>query len=248
MSVRIVENFWDTFQINKRLIEKCFHYNYKKFPSEEGVKESFNAFVLTLHDKDIFSKFDLNKIIPDSMRDQLGEGITEEKLEAAGINVQRRWERFIFNYTFKILSEAYAETERHNERFGYTENYFDTGIPKEDDCKWMTSEEEIAAYNSKSSNFKDDGDRRGFIYPPSFDNHVRPSEEGFDNQLEALSVADLREVILSKLTAKYCKDIYTLTEEGYNGKEIAEKLGVSQQLVNLKMKIVREVVASVCSR
>lgn len=246
MSIRILKNFWDNYDIHNKLIRRCFSYIYNRHPDPEGKLLSYNNLLVKMHEYNVFERFDINKLI-------IAAGISvvlsekensEEVLLKAGIDINKKWEQFIYKWIEKIVNDEYNKNGRLSRRFIPGDTHTDYGIPREDASSWITDAEEAITYEKKFAEYTDD--RRGRKFPPTFSNRYIAGEEEFDNQLEALEATDMRDNILSKLSGKNDKAVFLLLEQGLSEKEISEKLNFSQQYVGTIIHKIRNLVSQLC--
>lgn len=265
MSVRIVKDFWANYEQNKPLIERCFNHLYNSFPHYGGKDESFNNVMVRLFEYGIFERFDTNKVatilLPGILMKKEGiskeeaelrtgeivgsKTLTMEDLEAYGINADKKWEHLIYNWIKKVIYDEYRINGKYTRTHRHGEGLIDFGTPKDENCPWMTDDEEIAAYKANPANFKEE-DRRGKLYPPSFSNRMQPSEGEFDNQLDAFEACELRDLIISKFDNDNIRKVFSLVEAGFSEVEIAEQMGLSKSWVNIQTKKIKAITSRLC--
>jgi hypothetical protein len=247
MTVRIINNFWSIYKDNKAVITRCFHHHFNSNPDADGIDGSFNNLIVELHRLNIFEKFNLRKLAEAAGKTDLlnKETLTEEDLIRAGIDVQKKWEQFLFNWIKSILNHKYVANGKHSRRFIRSAEVADYGIPMEDRSPWIETEKEARSYEDKLAT--DSGDRRGRVIPPTFDNRYIAGEDEFDDQLEAQSAADLKDHIMSKLTGIKEQKVFTLMVQGFSEKEIAHELNYSQQYINILIRKIRNVTEKICA-
>jgi DNA-directed RNA polymerase specialized sigma24 family protein len=199
-----------------------------------------------MHEHNVFGRFDISKLI-------IAAGISvvlsekensEEVLSKAGIDINKKWEQFIYKWVEKIVNDEYNKNGRLLRMFIPGNTHTDYGIPREDASSWITDAEEAIIYEKKFAEYTED--RRGRKFPPTFSNRYIAGEEGFDNQLEALEATDMRDNILSKLSGKNDKAVFLFLEQGLSEKEISEKLNFSQQYVGTIIHKIRNLVSQLC--
>jgi hypothetical protein len=248
MAVRIVENFWYTYQNNMDIIIRCFRYHFHRHPDPDGKDQSFNTLIVKLHELKVFERFDLNKLV--EAAEKVGtinkselSSITEEELKKAGIDVDKKWEQFLFNWIKKILCNEYDKRGSYYKHFCRAESLEEYGTANELMNSWITDSEEAEAYEKKFETYKKD-DRRGRKIPPSFTNRYVAGEEGFDNPFEATAADDLRNAMSKRLSDIEMK-ILGLLEQGYTERDIVTEIGYSQQYVNKKIHAIRAAATAV---
>ena len=124
MAVRVVENFWTKYYEHKDLIERCFHYLFCRFPNPDGEKDAYSILLTRFFELNVFEKFNRKRLIAKKLgvhKKQLDKidarGYTDRKLHKMGIDVDKKFEQFIFKYVEHILQEAYAQRQKHMVRF-----------------------------------------------------------------------------------------------------------------------------------
>jgi len=248
MSVRILENFWDNFRNNEALIRRCFSHHFSRHPDCGGVDESFNNLIVCLHEMRVFEKFDLKRLLIAAGKEGLVDmdNVTEEALKNVGINVDKKWEQFIYKYIEKILNMQYNRTAKLIKRTAHGDTLADYGLPVESVTSWISTAEEATDYEEKYTKYSEE-DRRGRVYAPSFSGRYIAGEEGFDNQLDATSVSDLKNRISSELHTDLDHTVFQLlTVEGLSEKEIAIKTETSQQNVNRILLKIKKITRKLC--
>lgn len=247
MSVRIVENFWNKVSENENLIRRCFIHHFKRHPDPEGIDASYNNLLIKMEELGVFGRFDLQRlVIAAGVEGVLKDNdITPEALKGLGINVDKKWEQFIYKWIESIVNNEYNRNGKHSRTFVRGEELSDYGIPNGEKTSWINNEQDAKSYEEKFNSY-DDTDRRGRRFPPTFSNRYKAGEDGFDDQSEALSASELRDKILSKLTGKNDRAIFELMEKGLLDREIGAELGFSKQYVSSVLKKVRAVAAQLC--
>jgi hypothetical protein len=246
MSIRILENFWDNYKSNKDLIYRCFSFIYAKYPDPEGTDVSFNNLLVKMHKYNVFARFDISKlVIAAGLSVVLSEKETsEEALLKAGVNIDKKWGQFIYNWVNKIMGDEYLKNGKRMRKFIHGDTLTDYGFPREDSSSWISDKEEAEAYEKKFSEYTDD--RRGRKFPPSFQNRYIAGEENFDNQLDTVAAVDLRDSIMRRLSGKNDKAVFILMEQGFTEKEISEKLNFSQQYIGPISRKIRSITNQLC--
>jgi len=247
MSAHIVDNFWENIKENKDLITRCFRHHFKRHPDAEGWDGSFNNLMVRFYELKVFERFDLNRLLEAAGKEGalIDEDITIENLELMGIDVEKKWEQFIYKWIEKVISYQYTVNGKRTKMFISERKYsVDTGIPKEEKNSWIATEN-AEEYEKKFAAYKEN-DRRGRKFAPTFENRFTPSGDEFDNPLEVLSANSLENSIREKLTGKRDIAVFNLLSKGLPEKEIATELNVTQQYVNMIAKRIREVTRSLC--
>lgn len=247
MSVRIIENFWNKVSENENLIRRCFLYHFKRHPDPEGIDASYNNLLVKLEEYGVFDRFDLQRLVIAAGAEGVlkDEELTPEVLKEIGINVNKKWEQFIFKWVEQIVNREYNRNGRYSRTFLRGEELSDYGIPQGEKTSWINDVQDAKNYEEKFNTY-DETDRRGRLFPPTFSNRYKAGEEGFDDQSEALSASELRDKILSRLTGKNDRAIFELMEKGLLDREIGAELGFSKQYVSSVLKKVRAVTAQLC--
>jgi len=249
MSVRIVENFWSNVKKNESLIKRCFVHHYKRHPDPEGVDSSYNNLLVRLNELGVFDRFELRKLVIASHAEGLigDQELTPELLKSIGINVEKKWEQFMYKWIEKIVNEEYNKNGTYSRKFVRGEELHDYGIPRSEQSMWIEDRKEAEEYEAKFNAYNEE-DRRGRKFPPTFSNRYIAGEEDFDNQLEAYSASELRSLILTKLTGKNDHAIFELLEQGYAEKAIAEKLGCSRAYASATIREIRGIANQLLSK
>jgi len=247
MTIRIVKNFWENVEENKELILRCFTNLFHRLPDADGIDGSFNNLMLRFYELKVFERFDLKKLLKAAGKEgSLNDNdITKDNLEKIGINVEKKWENFIYMWILKIIRDEYNRNGKWLKTFRHNDYYVDYGMPKEKVSNWLETEEDIKKYNEKLASYKE-GDRRGRKYAPTFKERIIPSGEEFDNPLDSLSAKRLRESILVRLTGKNDKAVFELLEKGFAVKDICIKFNKSQQYINEIVREIRSITKNIC--
>jgi hypothetical protein len=248
MSVRIVENFWDNFFNNEVLIRKCFFHHYNRHPDPENLDGSYNNLIIKLHEYNVFGRFDLKKLMVAaglSVAFIQSDMEAEAELDGAGVNLSKKWEQFIYKWIEKIINEEYNKNGKRSKRFLHGEKLVDYGVPQEERTSWIQNSEEATMYEERFVKYTDD--RRGRKFPPSFSNRYVAGEEEFDSPLEALEATDTRKAILDRLKGKNDESVFNLLEQGLTEKDIAGKLGFTQQYVGPIIRKIRGITKQICA-
>jgi len=246
MPVRILESFWENVKNNEKLIRRCFIHHFNRHPDPEGIESSYNNLLVKLDEHNVFGRFDLRKLmVAAGLSLALSNSVvTEEALTSAGVDVNKKWEQFIYKWIENIINEEYNRNGKRLKRFLHGDRLVDYGIPKEERTSWIHDAEEAAMYEERFLKYTED--RRGRKYPPSFTNRYVAGEDEFDSPVDALEVGDLRGDILSRLSGKNDVSIFTLLTQGLTEKEIAEELNFSQQYVGTIIRKIRKITEQLC--
>lgn len=249
MSVRIVEKFWETVQKNEPLIRRCFVHHYNRHPDPEGMDASYNNLIVKLNEHGVFDRFELRKLVVAAHAEGVigDQELTPELLKSIGINVEKKWEQFVYKWIEKFVNEEYNKNGTRSRKFLHGDELSDYGIPKEDRSMWIEDRKEAQEYEEKFAAYKEE-DRRGRKFPPTFSNRYVAGEDNFDNQLEALSAADLRNQILKRFTGKNDLAVFELLETGMAEKDIAEKLDCSRAYVGVSIRRIRDITNQLLSK
>lgn len=241
---KIVDNFWNLFEENRDLINRCFNHLFKRLPDYEGKKYSYNNLIIRMHELNVFCKFSLKKIAIKEKKEHLINKInlTKKDLIESGVDVSKRWEKYIYNWIQKILQERFYIENSYQSRYIYNCSLFDYPY-KENYTYW--AETEYKRYNNtEESDEKKSVTRRGKIYPPCFNNRLHPSEEYFDDPLDLLLAAETEQLILENLNGKFEKEIYHLLKQEICSKDISYSLKLSISYINKKIKKIKQIAES----
>lgn len=250
MTVHIVDNFWDNYQNNEDLILRCFRYLFKRHPDNEGESGSFNNLLIRMKELKVFERFDIMKIaIAAKEKGLISEGdlsevCTESSLKDLGINVDKKWEQFIYKWIEKIISYEYRRNGRHSRTFINGEDAVNYGIPVQNKTSWIQDPKKAASYSEKFNAYSND--RRGRKFPPTFSGRYIAGEDEFDNQLDALSTSELKSSIIDKLTGKNDIRIFELMLLNKTEKEISEELNFSKQYIGSIIRKIRMITTQLC--
>lgn len=250
------KDFWSIYFKNKTLIEKCFRYLYNKYPSANGVCDSFDNVTLGLFEHNVFERFSVARLVEgkftkDFMQSGIekteakklakkkisensitSENISESYLNTMGIDKEKKWQQFIYKWIEQILSKEYTKHGKHLRLFVNSSTMIDYGVPKVEQCFWG---EEI----KPAKKDKKEGRPARKAYP-SFNNRLKPSEEGFDNQLDTLIASDIRNRIYYNLKKEQQRKVFLLAiDQGLPAKIIANKLHRSESAINYTLGIIR---------
>jgi hypothetical protein len=247
MSVRIVENFWDNVRNNEALIRRCFFHHFNRHPDPEGVDNSYNNLLVKMNELNVFGRFDLNKLM-------IAAGISvvlsdkensEEALIQAGIDVNKKWEQFIYKWIEQIINAEYLKNGKRLRRFMHGDKLIDYGIPQADKTSWIHDPKEAAAYEKKFEKYG--SERRGRKHYPTHNSRCVLSEGEFDNQEEVIEANELQVSIRSKLTKDLDIKVFDLMAQGFSEIEIAEQLNFSQQYINNISRKIRSITMQLCA-
>lgn len=243
MSVRIVENFWSQVKKNETVLRRCYVHHFNRHPDPDGLESGYNNLLVKFNEYGVFDRFELRKLVIAAHAEGLiGEQeLTPELLTSIGINVQKKWEQFLYKWTEKVVNDEYNKNGKYMKRFLRGDTLIDSGIPQEDRSMWIEDRKEAQEYEEKFAAY-DEEDRRGRKFPPTFSHRYIAGEEGFDDQSEALHASELRNQILTNLTGKVDRAVFELLEQGYAEKEISEQLGFSRAYAGVIIRKIRDIV------
>lgn len=247
MTVRIVPNFWKNIENNKELILRCFMYSFKKHPDPDGEQASYSNLLIKMNEYGVFNRFDLERLVIAAGVEGLLEGLplTESWVKAVGVDVDKKWEQFIFKWIEKIINEEYNRNGKISRTFKHGNRLLDYGIPEPDRTSWIDDPEEAIAYEEKFNSYSET-DRRGRKFAPTFSGRYIAGDEGFDDPCDALSAMELRERILSRLTGINDHAIFELMEKDMTESAIAKKLNLSTSYIGKVIRKIRTVVSELC--
>jgi hypothetical protein len=171
--------------------------------------------------------------------------VTEEALTSAGVDVNKKWEQFIYKWIEKIINEEYNKNGKLSKRFLHGDRLVDYGIPNEERTSWIHDTEEAAMYEERFVKYTED--RRGRKYPPSFTSRYVAGEDEFDSPDGTLEANDVRRAILDRLSGSNDESVFALLEQGLTEKIIAEKLDFSQQYVGVIIRKIRSITKQLCA-
>ena len=244
MSITIVDNFWDNVKNNEALIKRCFMHHFKRHPDPEGVDRSYNNLMVKMHEYNVFNRFDIRKLVVAAGISVAISDDPERALAESGVNVNKKWEQFIYKWIEKVINEEYNKNGKMSRTFFHGEDLIESGIPKCDKTSWINDSVEAAAYEAKFQSYS--GERRGRKFSPTFEDRTTYSEEGFDSPADIVELSDLREYVVSKLTGKYLQEVFSLMEKGASRKDIAREMGFSPEYARRMMNKVRKIVGRAC--
>lgn len=247
MTVRIVPNFWKNVENNKDIILRCFRHHFKKHPDPEGYHASYHNLLVKMNEYGVFDRFDLERLVIAAGVEGVFTGcpISESDLINAGINVEKKWEQFIYKWVEKIVNEEYNRNGKRARSLKHGDTLFDYGIPGSDKTSWINDPEDARAYEKKFNSYSKE-DRRGRKFPPTFSGRYIAGEDFFDDPCDSFSAMELRERILSKLTGINDHAIFELIEKGMTEKEISKELKFSTSYVGKVTRKIRTVVSELC--
>lgn len=247
MTVRIVPNFWKNVENNKDLILKCFKHHFGRHPDPDGRQASYCNLLIKMNEYDVFNRFDLERLVIAAGVEGVltGRPLTEADLINAGINVEKKWEQFIYKWVEKFLNEEYNRNGRISRTFKHGNKLFDYGIPEYDRTSWIDDPEEAIAYEEKFNNYSET-DRRGRKFAPTFSGRYIAGDEGFDDPCDAFSATELREKILSRLNGINDQAVFKLMEKDMTESAIAKKLNLSTSYIGKVIRKIRTVTSELC--
>jgi hypothetical protein len=247
MTVRIVPNFWKNVENNKDLILKCFKHHFKKHPDPDGEQASYNNLLVKMNEYGVFNRFDLERLVIAAGMEGVFSGIplTESMVKSMGIDVEKKWEQFIFKWIEKILNEEYNRNGKISRTFRHGNKLFDYGIPRNNRTSWIDDPREAIAYEVKFNNYSKT-DRRGRKFAPTFYERYIAGDEGFDDPCEAFSATELRKKILSRLNGTNDQAVFKLMEKDMTESAIAKELNLSTSYIGKVISKIRTVTSELC--
>lgn len=262
MAVRIINSFWTSFEQNEKLIKKCMNYLLNRYPDPDGDESAYNLIIERMFELNVFARFDTKKLIAKKLKvaveDITEDQITEEGLRKAGINIEKKFEQFIFKWVEQILSSAYTARDRYRKRnrVGYNDlvgyrgdgcAYHTANERSKRPSRFMTSWAEDEVEKKESIRHEErrqrlaKGENRGgylasVISRNDFDDYVGSKFESPDQSAE---LSSLVKVIRGSLISDREREVLELTLEGYTKREISRKFGCSVQNIHLIMNKIR---------
>jgi hypothetical protein len=250
VAVRLVADFWQNCEEYKELINRCFLFILNKFPNPDGEQDAYDTLLMRLYELNVFGKFDPKKLVAKKMgvnkKDVSSisdEACSSERLSEIGIDIDKKFEQFIFNWIKHVLQESYTQRGKQASRFissGDSFNYLpmsskDTwGYLKESPFAQTT--EEINKLN-KHLERKAQNDNVRF-YPTTRDSTDYTGSK-WDGALEGVEANETHQTIRSQLVGKE-RRVYDLLLQGVPKKDIAEAMHCSKQNVFIILNKIKE--------
>lgn len=249
MAVRVVENFWTKYYEHKDLIERCFHYLFCRFPNPEGEKDAYSILLTRFFELNVFEKFNRKRLIAKKLgvhKKQLDKidarGYTDRKLHKMGIDVDKKFEQFIFKYVEHILQEAYVQRQKHMVRF-IPNQYLAENPPRNHTALYDSLNESVWAQSRKETeDLRIHIEKKARLgatkFYPCYQQTADYVGIKSDNALEAVEAEELQNKIRAELPNKE-RRVFDLALEGFKGSDIAESMGYTAQNINLLMQNIR---------
>jgi DNA-directed RNA polymerase specialized sigma24 family protein len=254
MAVRISEDnsaFWQNYNTHKDLIERCFHYLLThRFPNPEGAQDSYGTVLQRLHELNVFNRFDLKRIIAQRMGvdKKYMYQITEEDcnevvVQALGINVEKKFEQFMFKWIEHILEEAYSKRRKHADRYITSRDIAEQPPCNSKELREILGESSFAQSEKETANLEKHLDKKARIdnmkVSPTYADRECYVGTKHEDALDTLVVEDLKAKVRAQLRDKE-RTILDMTLEGVPGSDIAVSMKCSPQHVNSLMQRIRE--------
>jgi RNA polymerase sigma factor (sigma-70 family) len=258
MTVRVVtpdpvkcQSFWKSIDANKTLIEKCFRFLLRKFPNVEGDQDAYDTLLQRLYELSVFDRFDPRCLVAKSRgihKTQVhtvdAEDCTKENLAKIGINVDKKYEQFIYKWIEHILQECYTKSKKQATRYIRLPEHVNHPPRTSKELREILSENQWAQSEDERKELevhlcKKETIEHLKVYPTYQDtgNYVgHPSEDA----LETVTATDLTDKIRAEMRNPRERQVLDLTLEGLKGSEIAEAVGCSPQNVNILLNRIRE--------
>ena len=259
MAVRIVSDFWTNYAAHKDLIDRCFHYLLShRFPNVEGEQDAYDSMLVKLYDLNVFLKFDVRRLVVQKMgmdkkcTYQISEqDCSEEVLQGLGINVEKKFEQFVFKWVEHFLQEAYSQRAKHAARYIPSNDLAEVPPSSSKDlwdrlneCRFVQSRDEA----DKLDVHLDKKTRIDNVKTyPTYEETGDYVGSKMGDSLDTLVEEDLRGKIRTQLRGKE-RQVYDLTLDGLQGTDIAEAIGCSTQNVHILMKSIRTKFAQYMSK
>lgn len=250
MAVRIVHDFWDNYHNYEDLIKRCFYCLLQRFPYPDNEKEAYNQLLSRLFDLNIFSKFNPKQLAARKLginKKWASAVITRkeasaESLKKFGINVESKFEQFVFKWIEHCLSEAYDQRRKQAHR--YLPSYELAEQPPRDSTElrdrlcenqWAQSEEELAVLERHTAKRQTSNSRRTYPTYSDAGDFVGSKMGNALDEVEGEEIADKFTAVLKPSERR----ILDLLQAGCKPVEIAGACECSPQNVSVLMTEIR---------
>jgi len=249
MAVRIVRDYWTNVVSYQDLIKRCFSYLYRKFPNpQDGVQESYQDLLVRLYELDVFSRFDPRKILAahGDLSEEQTKKVTTAKatklLKKRGVNVDKKFEQFVYKWIEHILGESYHKRVNHRYRY-VTSGDMDVHIAdmkavrdKFNENAWAQTPEELDYLQQHIINKNSKRWVRQYPVPGDIREFTGSK---MDDPLDEVVAQDLQEEIRDHLTSRSERTLYNRTLDGLSGVEAGRLCNKTPQQVHIMMKSIR---------
>ena len=258
MAVRIVSDpllsdkvrFVLNYKAYKDLIDRCFYYLLNRFPNPEGEQDAYGTLVQRLYELDVFGKFDPKRLVAQkkgiskkNLHKVSDAASTDESLKNLGINVDKKFEQFMFKWIEHVLQEAYVRRSKQAARYIPWQEM--AHMPPRNsselwdrlhECRFAQGEEEIELLDQHLKKKA----RIDYVKTyPTYSNIGDFVGGEIGDALEELSASDLKNKIRAQLHNSE-RRVFDLAVEGLAGSDIAKAMKCSPQNVNCLMVRIRE--------
>jgi len=264
MTVRVVEDFWTNVQMHDQLIRRCFIYLINKFPNPDGEEDSYNELMVRMMSLNVFSRFDPARLVNVDRSRLRKKGSTERQidllieraLKRKSINVDKKFEQFVYKWIEHFLQEAYKKRKNHAARFSPYGTFIDnvhkeTYLNKLRESRGSWADKDNAAVLEKlaleteelQTGQDEDSDvpkkskrgRKKRKYPDVNDVHEIMTRRS-ENPLDLLTAEETRNRLYQDAVRPIDRKILELKEQGLRGKDIAMAVNCTSQYVSLFLK------------
>lgn len=265
MAVRVIKDFWNQINNEKDLINRCFFYILRRCPDPEGQDSAYHNLVLELFLHKVFDQFDKRKsmrgkliknLVKDGISKKAAETIvdtqmknteyTDEDYKAAGIDLRKVFEQFVFSWINKILREEYTKNSKKLSR-----EVLSDSIDKGDFSKYFINHwDSLKDLNKKSSieDFPENKKLYGQGIKPSITDTDYTLGTLTEDSLDIVTATDIENNIYNSLKTYKEKFVFKhVILEGRKQKTVARYLKCSTSYIGIIVNNIRRKTESICS-
>jgi len=252
MAVRIVSDFWSKYESNKDLITRCFKFLLNKYPNPEGEMDAYNSLLSDMFRLNVFAKFSRKRLVAQKLKidkksadtEVSDSDITDEAMARMGIDVEKKFEQYLFVWIEHCLQDRYDRRRKQGAR--YVTNCTILECPPRSFTEVRANFQESpwaqgAAEELSLEKHIEKVDRIGVtrVYPTYKDASAYVGSK-IDSPLDDMIHKDLVSKFMTSMQQGKEKQVAELIMKGYGQSEIADVLQCSSQYVGTLLKKVRE--------
>jgi hypothetical protein len=247
-----LDEFWVKYAQHKKLIDRCFHYLLSsRFPNPEGEQDAYSTLLMRMYELDVFNKFNPKRIVAqrkgickNQANDAVADSeVSDENLQKLGIDIEKKFEQFVFKYIEHILQEAYMQRKKQSQRFLHCGSLSECRLkPRQlvsfmNDSKWAQGEEQLAELEK---HLEKKAANKNFRVYPTYDESADYVGSKEDNALDSILANEITRKFREILHNDSERKVYDMTLEGISNTDIASSLDCTPQNVNIILQKIRK--------
>jgi DNA-directed RNA polymerase specialized sigma24 family protein len=252
MAVRIVSDFWSNYNENKDLITRCFKFLLNKYPNPDGEMDAYNSLLSDMFRLNVFAKFSRKRLVAQKLKidkksadDAVQDSdITDEAMARMGINVEKKFEQYLFVWIEHCLQDRYDRRRKQGARFVTNctiiecpPRSFSEVRANFQESPWAQGASEELALEKHIEKVDRIGLTRDY---PTYKDASAYVGSKIDSPLEDVLHNDLVSKFMVSMQPGKEKQVAELIMKGYAQSEIADVIQCSSQYVGMLLKRVRE--------